>query len=107
MSSITAERHGKLSRQLDCPASTEDACAFSLSQPAAEAVIVSRLGLKTLRRIRGPLDAERLERYIAWAARPETLTLHRPRRGLLRLRADLGPDSVILLRHDFAGPWRV
>ncbi|MBI1358545.1 MAG: hypothetical protein GC160_29765 [Acidobacteria bacterium] len=104
---VTADRYGKFHRELDCLTTRDEQCVFVLSAPAGEAVVVSRPGFEGLRPVRGPLDVERLERYIAWAGRPELLTLERPERGRLTIRADLGPDSVILVRQDFSGPWTV
>ena len=97
----------KLGALLDCEHIAADKCRYSLTQNSAEAVIVSRLGLDQLRPIRGPLDVERLERYITWSARPESLTVRETAPGRLEIRADLGPYSAILFRRDFDSSWTV
>lgn len=107
VSSVQAPSDSKLNQVLDCRQTGSGDCVFRLTQNSAEAVIVSRDELQKLRAVRGPLDVERLERYITWAARPESLTVRRPQPGHLEIHANLGPRSAILLRHDYDGPWRV
>lgn len=106
VSSVAAPCDGKLSGQLESGKSGNRDCRFAITQNSAEAVIVSRSEFDRLRPIRGPLDVERLERYVTWAGRPESVTVHRPAPGRLELNADLGPNAAILLRRDFSEQWR-
>jgi hypothetical protein len=105
--SVTAPIDGKLANLLDCLEIVGDNCRFGLTQNTADAVIVSHSGLAELRPVRGPLDVERLERYVAWAGRPESLHVRRPIPGRLQIRADVGPNAAILLRRHFSADWRV
>ncbi len=107
VSSVMAPSRGKLHGLLDCLEVVGEDCRFGLTQNTAEAVIVSRLGFDELGPVRGPLDVERLERYLTWAGRPESLNVMRPSPGRLDIRADLGSGSAILLRTDYNAAWRV
>ncbi len=106
VSSVSAPCSGKLTGQLESAKSGDRDCRFAITQNSAEAVIVSRSELDRLRTIRGPLDVERLERYVTWAARPESITVSRTAPGRLELHADVGPNAAILLRRDFSEHWR-
>jgi len=106
VASTTAPCNGKLDGQLESEKSGGRDCAFTITQNSAEAVVVSRSEFEKLRPIRGPLDVERLERYVTWAGRPESITVRRTAPGRLELQADLGPNAAILLRRDFSENWR-
>ncbi len=69
-----------------------------LSTPAPEAVLVSRSRLDRVPRIRGLQDLESLEAYILWASRFEAAGVDRAEEGEIRLKADAGPDDLILFR---------
>ena len=81
-------------------------CGFDLPGNAAAAALVSRHGLERLKPIRSLLDVEGLERYIRWAERPESISVEREGASL-SLKANLGPDDVILLRENWSSNWTV
>lgn len=107
VSSVDGPPDGKLNQLLDCERLASGKCRYYLTQNSAEAVLVSRVGLDALRPVRGPLDVERLERYITWSARPETVTVRQTASNRLEIHADPGPGDVILFRRDFDHPWLV
>lgn len=79
--------------------------AFDLGGPIpGDAVLVSRHQWERLAPIRGLYDREALERYIAWATRPESLSIHEAD-GVLSVYADLSSTDVVLIRTPFDIGW--
>ena len=95
--SAIAPAHGKLARQLECVAEQDGWCVFETGSPAPPAVLVSRERFESLQPIRGLFDVEGLERYLAWAMRPEAVGFEREG-NQVRIDADAGPDDLILAR---------
>ncbi len=71
--------------------------------PAA-AVLVSRYHWARLPRLRSLYDRRALEAYVTWANRPEAAGFRWTSRRTAEVRADLGPDDLILVRR-FADGW--
>jgi len=69
-----------------------------------DAVLVSRHQWERLAPIRGLYDREALERYVAWATRPESLKVH-VAEGVLFVQADLSSADVVLIRTPFDIGW--
>ena len=73
-------------------------------QPAP-AVIVSRRGWKKLPAPRSLYDRAALAAYVSWSNRPEAAGWRELENGEREIRADLGPDEVILLRQSDGTRW--
>lgn len=79
--------------------------ALDLGGPIpGDAVLVSRHQWERLAPIRGLYDREALERYIAWATRPESLSVDAAD-GVLSVQADLSSTDVVLIRTPFDIGW--
>jgi len=102
---VAAPSAGKFLGQLEKADEQDGWALFRLPQSSAEAVVVSRIGGERLRPIRGVLDVEGVEAYVAWAARPRSLLLRESSPSEMLLRADLGPDDLILIRRRLGLSW--
>lgn len=102
---VAAPSGGKFLGQLEKSDEQSGWAVFRLPQSSAAAVVVSRIGRERLRPIRGVLDVEGLEAYIAWAARPRSVLLREKSPSEMLLRADLGPDDLILIRRRLGPSW--
>jgi hypothetical protein len=69
------------------------------------AILVSRYQWKRLPRLQSLYDRHALAAYVNWANRPEAAGFRWTSRRRAEVRADLGPDDMILVRHYAAG-WR-
>lgn len=104
---LWAPRRQRFADLLEPAAVSGNAALFALGGPVAgDAVIVSRRLWAKLPAIRGVHDREALERYLAWADRPESLHV-RSGSGRLSIRADLSAADVVLVRVPFAVGWEL
>ena len=104
---LWAPRRQRFAGLLETAAVSGDAALFDLGGPVAgDAVIVSRRLWEKLPAIRGVYDREALERYLAWADRPESLRV-RSGGGRLSIRADLAEADAVLVRIPFAVGWEL
>jgi hypothetical protein len=71
---------------------------------ASPAILVSRYQGQRLPRFRSLYDRRALAAYVQWANRPEAAGFRWVSRRRAEVRADLGPDDVILVRR-FAAGW--
>jgi hypothetical protein len=71
----------------------------------APALLVSRYHWKRLPRVQSLYDRRALQAYVQWANRPEAAGFRWTSRRTAEVRADLGPDDLILVRR-FADGWR-
>ncbi len=77
---------------------------ISVARPAP-AVLVSRYQWRGLPRFRSLYDRAALLAYVNWANRPEAAGLRWTAPGTAEIRADLGPDDMILVRQNAASGW--
>ncbi len=70
----------------------------------APALLVSRYQWQRLPRLQSLYDRQALAAYVNWANRPEEAGFRWISRRRAEVRADLGPDDMILVRH-YADGW--
>jgi len=68
------------------------------------AILVSRYQWQRLPRLQSLYDRQALAAYVNWANRPEAAGFRWLSRRRAEVRADLGPDDMILVRH-YADGW--
>ncbi len=105
LATLTADCNGKLARQLERRPLGDHLCEFRLPINPAGAVLASRPLLAELQPLLSMLDVHGLEMYNLWSNRPESVGFERPSPDEIRLRADLGPDDLILVRTPFGPGW--
>lgn len=102
---FTGACDGKLAEALESVEREDGGCDLLLPISPADAVLVSRAQWEALPELLSLYDVEGLAAYRLWSNRPEAVGVERLENGRIRLKADLGPLDMILLREPISAGW--